>query len=269
VIPNHIFDREAHHSRQDKGLTQETGTDLAVAQQLATNDTCLRIAPQEQQIEQDRVLAITSQQEIIADEQMLQQQTNNNQQTALTPLNDEHQTIPLKYDDTQPLALQIAENPQFIATNNRLDHLMRNLFDKIQSLNSRADLSNDPQQEISLRTACEKVSSLHNSLETAIKTYRQHPNQTTFERFKRTCHTSIEESRPILEIHRGLKQLLANIALAILGCGIIYLIAGAIHKACTNRFLFFRTDSEKLLDNIQQTIQKIEPPQSGEGALEK
>ncbi|MCL5273103.1 MAG: hypothetical protein M1486_07385, partial [Gammaproteobacteria bacterium] len=70
------------------------------------------------------------------------------------------------------------------------------------------------------------------------------------------------KSRPELEHHRGLKQLLGNILLAVLGFGVVYLAAAAINKAVTGNFLFFKTESAKIVDDIKSNVNEFEPSQS-------
>lgn len=56
----------------------------------------------------------------------------------------------------------------------------------------------------------------------------------------------------------GLKVILTNITLCIVGAGIGYLIAGAVHKAITGRFLFFsRTHTQELIDKIDDQIPRM------------
>lgn len=78
--------------------------------------------------------------------------------------------------------------------------------------------------------------------------------------FKNSCHIAIKVARPELEKHRGVKQVLGNLALAIIGLGVFYLIAGLINKAGTGNFLFFKTDSAKKIDQLEQSVKSIEGP---------
>ncbi|MES2218339.1 MAG: OTU domain-containing protein [Pseudomonadota bacterium] len=64
----------------------------------------------------------------------------------------------------------------------------------------------------------------------------------------------INAARPVLERYRGWKQVLANVALAIIGVGVGYLVAGIVHKALTGNFLFFKTDSAEKLDLIVKAV---------------
>lgn len=80
--------------------------------------------------------------------------------------------------------------------------------------------------------------------------------------FKNACLGAIHSARPILEEHRGLKAILGNLVLAIIGLGIMYLVAASIHYLQTNgkHFFFqFKTDSAKKLDQMHVIIDSIEP----------
>ena len=68
----------------------------------------------------------------------------------------------------------------------------------------------------------------------------------------------INESRPILEKHRGYKKILANLLILIvtLGTGLL------INKAYTGHFLFFKqTDSAKQINTLNRTISSFSVPQ--------
>ncbi|MCZ6914123.1 MAG: hypothetical protein O7C59_06470 [Rickettsia endosymbiont of Ixodes persulcatus] len=69
--------------------------------------------------------------------------------------------------------------------------------------------------------------------------------------YKARALQTINESRPVLETHRGYKQILGNLCLLILTAFLIFLI----NKACTGNFLFFNlTESAKQLNALGQTI---------------
>lgn len=82
-------------------------------------------------------------------------------------------------------------------------------------------------------------------------------NYTTF---KRTCSRTIKASRETLEKYDGIKQVLLNIGLAILGLGIGFLIAASIKKALTGTFFFkYTNDTTNTLnlDVIEQQLPQI------------
>lgn len=76
--------------------------------------------------------------------------------------------------------------------------------------------------------------------------------------FKEQCLEDIKQARPVLEIHRGWKQVLGNLALAILGLGVFYIAATLAHKSYTGKFLFFKTDSALKLDRFESLIKSIQ-----------
>lgn len=82
------------------------------------------------------------------------------------------------------------------------------------------------------------------------------------QKFKNTCLQSIKQHGETLKQHRGWKQLLGNLTLAILGVGVLYAAAGLIHKAATGRFLFFKTDSHQKLERLSAAIDEIKVEQS-------
>jgi hypothetical protein len=85
-------------------------------------------------------------------------------------------------------------------------------------------------------------------------------NEIDLSTFKNNCQTAINIARPELEKHRGWKQILGNLALAVVGLGVLYVIAGLINKAVTGHFLFFKTDSAHKVDQLAQSIQSINAP---------
>lgn len=78
--------------------------------------------------------------------------------------------------------------------------------------------------------------------------------------FKERCTKAIDKARSELETHRGWKQVLGNLALAVIGLGVLYLIAGLIHKATTGKFLFFKTDSADKVDQLEKAINSFNKP---------
>lgn len=106
------------------------------------------------------------------------------------------------------------------------------------------------------------VAHLRSGLIKAGNTYfSNHPTPESYEAFKLSCETLINEAREKLEKHHGWKQILGNIALAIIGLGFGYLIAAGINKVLTGNFFFFREDSVQKIDAIEKSIQAVAPVQ--------
>ena len=78
--------------------------------------------------------------------------------------------------------------------------------------------------------------------------------------FKKRSFKVIEKNQPELEKHRGWKQVLGNLALAIIGLGVLYAAAGLINKASTGNFLFFnKTDSANKVEQLKKSVESIHP----------
>ena len=91
---------------------------------------------------------------------------------------------------------------------------------------------------------------LHDNLDKLSQTYFKSPTEKAYETFKKQAKNEIKKAHTELDNHRGWKQILGNIGLAILGFGIIYLIAVLV-----NRSMFFnKTDSSKKLDKLEQHV---------------
>lgn len=181
---------------------------------------------------------------------------------------DEEQKIALAGStarNVRSLAVQMATDSKYLAANDKFDVLIKELDKKVLNLNERAInavRAGDNNTAESLRKAHGVAETLLYDLVTAKSAYEVNPNKEAFKTFKTQCDVSIEKSRPELEHHRGLKQLLGNILLAVLGFGVLYLAAAAINKAVTGNFLFFKTESAKIVDDIKSNVNEFDPTQS-------
>ena len=103
--------------------------------------------------------------------------------------------------------------------------------------------------------AANAAQELYDTLTLASDAYFNNPNADTYQEFKTAAQVAIDEAAKTLDEHRGWKQILGNIMLAIIGLGVFYLVAVAI-----NGGLFFnKTDSRKKLDTLQQAVEQIAP----------
>ena len=102
---------------------------------------------------------------------------------------------------------------------------------------------------------------LHQTLERLVEDYHQGPqSERAYNAFKTKCESYIEDARPLLENDVGVKQILANIALAIAGLGIFYLLAIVINKAVNGNFLFFPpTDAKSNINVINESLNQFAP----------
>ncbi|MCP0913707.1 MULTISPECIES: leucine-rich repeat domain-containing protein [Legionella] len=75
--------------------------------------------------------------------------------------------------------------------------------------------------------------------------------------FRQTCQDAIDKATPELEKHRGLKEILTNLAIALVTLGVAFLVNYAI----TGRFFFHpATASQKILNKTCKTIEEIDFP---------
>ncbi len=142
------------------------------------------------------------------------------------------------------------------------------MSDKFEKLNEFTERLNEMSlQAKSLQSrghviAANRAHTLSIDLQNSAKSYLNDVSPTAYESFSASCSGHIQIAKPTLEEHRGWKCLLGNLALAILGAGVGYVIAGCINKAETGHFLFFnKTRSKEKLDALSQTLDKLETPQ--------
>lgn len=101
------------------------------------------------------------------------------------------------------------------------------------------------------QAAADAADELISKLTVQSNRYFADPTEAAYRVFQRQAKIDIAVSSYELEKHRGWKKILGNIALAILGFGIIYAVAVAINKG-----LFFnQTDSVKKLNDFDNLIE--------------
>jgi len=104
-------------------------------------------------------------------------------------------------------------------------------------------------------SAADKALALHTKIFEAYSKLEH--GEIDLERFKDKCTRAIDSARPELEQHRGWKQVLGNLALAVIGLGVFYVAALIMNKATTGRYLFFKTDSAQKVDQLEESLQPI------------
>jgi hypothetical protein len=136
-----------------------------------------------------------------------------------------------------------------------LDPAATKFYEEMQTLMNKADeLRNKSVDNPKYKPAAIAAHKLVVSLSNAANTYFNGDKIITPNEFIVFCTKKINKARVVLEKHRGWSQILGNLALAVVGVGVGYLVAGIIHKAVTGRFLFFRTESAEKLDQIEQAV---------------
>ncbi|MGC1182334.1 hypothetical protein [Legionella sp.] len=102
--------------------------------------------------------------------------------------------------------------------------------------------------------ACTEANALHITLNELKKLYSA--TNLDYASFRENSMQAISIARKTLAKHRGCKELLANIALCILGLGVIYLTI----CACKGSFFKFNTDSVNKLNKLQDSIDRLAAP---------
>ena len=105
---------------------------------------------------------------------------------------------------------------------------------------------------------------VYTALNDTSEAYFADPTKANFIALKTAFENSLDENknnnRKTLETHRGVKELLGNIVLAILGVGVLYLIAAVANKAINGRFTFFKTESEELIEKTEKELKNRNGP---------
>lgn len=107
-----------------------------------------------------------------------------------------------------------------------------------------------------VRVALARVLGAH-SIPPGERLYRENNSRNTF---VTRCLVSMNKVRSELETHRGWKQILGNLALALAGLLVGYALAVAVNKYTTGRYLFFRTDAAQKLDTLENTLRPVPSP---------
>jgi hypothetical protein len=143
----------------------------------------------------------------------------------------------------------------------RFENHLKQLDAKVQDFNSRIKelKGRNLVAAAQLESARDAAFYLRKDLTKASEPYYSNPTEESYKQFQKECNDYIKQARPTLETHRGWKQILGNIGLAILGLGVLYLAAAGINKALNGNFLFFKTKSAEIVDNIENNVNQMKP----------
>jgi hypothetical protein len=146
---------------------------------------------------------------------------------------------------------------QFVESRKRYYHRpeSQTFYDALEALNQNTKaLTNDA----ACVHAAEKAEYCYAQLKNfADEYFDNEKNPAYYRRFQNESLKVINDVRPELEKHRGYKQILGNITLGILGLGVVYGLACVINKAVTGNYLFFKTASANILNNLESSFKKI------------
>ena len=132
------------------------------------------------------------------------------------------------------------------------------LKDLLLSIRINAGSARDSGNPSVMRSLVALVGEIEAALHTLESTYLEDDEEQTrlYDTFKTECFAAIDRARPYLD-PLDWKGVLGNLALAILGLGVVYAAAGLIKLAVTGDFLFFRpTDqTDALKENITSVVE--------------
>ncbi len=75
-----------------------------------------------------------------------------------------------------------------------------------------------------------------------------------FAMFESICRVAIDDAAPALEQYHDLRQILLNLLLCFAGLAIGYALAGAVNRATTGNFLFFKPEIAKQVDEMKTSF---------------
>lgn len=114
----------------------------------------------------------------------------------------------------------------------------------------------------------EKLRNLVNDLKRNIQQFEE--KKITHECFVQNCSELIDGSKKLLSKHCDYSRVFNNIALAIVGLGAFYLVAGIINKALTGNFLFFNgTKLSRISNDIKHIASSGSLNEDSTHAVEK
>jgi hypothetical protein len=91
--------------------------------------------------------------------------------------------------------------------------------------------------------------------------YKRNPTAEGYKRFQEQARSQLNDAKRVLEHHRGCKQVLANIAIAIALMGVGYLVVGLYNRHKNGHFMFFKpkTDSGDKLGRLNKSFMQFIP----------
>jgi hypothetical protein len=113
-------------------------------------------------------------------------------------------------------------------------------------------------EKLETMKAYDAAEKLHEKLSQYFLTYLQSNRDVkAYNLFKNTWDKAIKKHKPTLEKHRGWKNFLANLALFIVTITLVH--TGAVIAGKHGLFALTKTDSAKHVDDLEQSIKKLEP----------
>ena len=240
----------------------------STAQQLITKVEVQRAEQEKQRVEQERLLAEQAKQR--AAEQEKQRAAEQEKQRAV-----EQEKQRAAEQEKQRAAEQekqrAAEQAKQRAAEQEKQHVQNEkpaeksihhkAFDEAISvlIEKMKEFSDDPKYDSDpeLQKAYKATKDLHTALEKEGNDFfTKEPSLESYQNFKFNCKRDVNDSRDVLNHHRGWGVIALNVFAMIITAGIGYAIAAGINIAVNKgKFTFFDTDSSKKLTAIEDYIE--------------
>lgn len=155
---------------------------------------------------------------------------------------------------------RIASAHRITVERNKTFDDFRNALDELQSKCEEFE-ERERREKIDLESAKGEAEALHEKLSTYMKNFEKSRRlQGDYQHFRSQVMIAVKNSREILEQHRGWRQILTNIALAVAGLGVFYIAGCVIHYKLTGSFFYNPpTDSSRILDDVEHSLQLTIP----------
>lgn len=159
---------------------------------------------------------------------------------------DMHQELPEKYPKKAP-------QPRLVEYPPKLQAAFEELHEGLKSLNEKEYLLRIKQGKPH-EASC--AASLYKSLSNDLENCKY--NNQYIPTFLKNSREALEKAKASsLNDYVDTRQILKNIALAIVGLGVFYLMAIGINRAVNKRWLFFKNEAMQQVDQIQKTVNEI------------
>ena len=134
-----------------------------------------------------------------------------------------------------------------------LEEQLKNITGEVRPAKLRRDFS-----------AANSLVGLEAAIRLALNKLKKNKTSSQYDTFQTDCFAAIDRARPYLD-PLDWKGVLGNLALAILGLGVVYAAAGLINLAVTGDFLFFRPKEKtnglkEKINNITQEPDRSDSP---------
>lgn len=179
----------------------------------------------------------------------------NDQKTFMAAAIKEKQSLIIDYLMERGYELSLNDLDEYVKQRDLPSKVMETLVPILQALEKVQNKINDLSSRAYLHEAL-TLKKVVNTIKKELKDYIDNSNQPdAFGQFQQTCYHPINDAITLVGNHRGHKEILINLGLAILGVGVLYVLAGLIRLSLNQTFYYqVNTDTTNQLQEFQQSI---------------